>query len=65
MDKKKTYRQPHSEVVGLTLGDSILDEQFGNASYIKVAGDGSDDGDDDTVDEMYGKWNDNFSLWDD
>ena len=57
----KKYINPVCKVMTMSLKQSLLDEQFGNTSYVPVGNMDGDNGQDIQVDDMFV----NKSVWDD
>ena len=56
----KKYINPVCKVMTMNLKQSLLDEQFGNKSYVPVGNVEGDNGEDIQVDDMFV----NKSVWD-
>jgi len=57
---KKQYINPVCKVMTLSLKQSVLNEKFGNASYVPVGNIEGDNGSEGPVEDMFS----NKSVWD-
>ena len=58
---KKTYNSPVCKVMTLSLKRNVMDELFGNTSYIPVGDVQGDEGQEGTVNDMFSS---KTNVWD-